>query len=84
MSRDHLVLTEIPYLEHVNTLPGNMAQQFILLIEMSAKHLCRLVHRVLNLHRDTSTRLGFLDNLLDRSEKPRSPHLTTETITYLL
>ncbi len=49
-----------------------MAQQFILLIEMSAKHLCRLVHRVLNLHRDPSTRLGFLDNLLDRSEKSRS------------
>ena len=67
MSRDH-PSTEIPYLENVNTLPRNMAQQFILLIEMSAKHLRRLVHRVLNLHRDPSARLRFLDNLLDTSE----------------
>lgn len=40
-----------------------MAQKFILLIEMSSEHLSRLVHRMLDLHSDTSTSLGLLDNL---------------------
>jgi len=52
-----------PHLEHVDALTADMAQDFILIIEVTAEHLCRLVYGMLNLNCDASTSLRFLHDL---------------------
>jgi hypothetical protein len=51
------------YLEHINALAGDVAEQLVLIIKMSAEHLCGLVDCMFDLDCYASTSLGFLDNL---------------------
>lgn len=51
------------YLQYVDTLASNMAEELILFIEVTAKQLRGLVYSMLDLHSDTSSSLGLLDNL---------------------
>ena len=44
-------------LENIDTLPGDVRVELVLLVEMTAEHLGGLVHGVLNLDGDTTTRL---------------------------
>ena len=55
------------HLQHVNARPSDMAEELVLLIEVTAKHLRRLVHGVFDLDGDTTTGLALLDNLRRRS-----------------
>lgn len=50
-------------LEYIDTLPCDVAVDLILLVEMSAEHLGRLVNGVLDLDSDTTSSLRFLDDL---------------------
>ena len=51
------------YLQHVDTLARDVRVQLVLLVKVPPEHLRRLVHRVFDLHRDTTTRLRLLDDL---------------------
>lgn len=51
------------YLEDVNTLSSDLTNQFVFVIEMSAVHLRRFVHSVLNFDGHATTCLRLLDNL---------------------
>ena len=53
-------------LENIDTLPGDVRVELILLVEMTAEHLGGLVHGVLNLDGDTATRLRLLHDLYHR------------------
>ena len=50
-------------LENIDTLPGDVRVELILLVEMTAEHLGGLIHGVLNLDGDTATRLRLLHDL---------------------
>jgi hypothetical protein len=45
------------YFEDVDTRSGDMAEYFVFVVKMSPKHLSRLINRVLNFDRHTTTRL---------------------------
>jgi hypothetical protein len=53
------------YFEDVDTRSGDMAEQFVVVVKVSPKHLSRLINRMLNFDRHTTTRLRFLDNLIN-------------------
>lgn len=63
LASDNYLRKGATHLEHVDTLTSNMAEEFILVVEMTAKHLRGLVYSMLNLYSDTSSGLGLLDDL---------------------
>ncbi len=54
------------YLQDVNARPCYMAKQFVLIVKVSSKHLRRLVDRMFDFDRNTTSSLRFFDDL-DRS-----------------
>lgn len=61
--RVNVHVARILYLEDIDTLPRDVAQKVVFLVEMAAEHLGRLIHRMLNLDGYAPTCLRFLDNL---------------------
>ena len=55
-------------LQDVNASSSDMADDLVVLVEMPAKHLGRLVHGVFNLDSHTGTLLRLLHNLLTASK----------------
>lgn len=50
-------------LEDIDTLASDVADDFVLVVEVSPKHLGGFVHGMLNFDGDSSTSLRLLDNL---------------------
>ena len=48
---------QLTHLQHIDARPSDVAQELVFLVEVATEHLRRLVHGVLDLHRDASTRL---------------------------
>lgn len=49
--------------QHVDTLAGNVAQKFILVVKVTSKHFSWLVNGVFNLYGYSSSSLRFFDDL---------------------
>lgn len=50
-------------LQHINALSRDMTVEFVFLIEVTTKHLGRLVHGMFNLNGNSSSSLRFFHNL---------------------
>lgn len=56
------------YLQNIDTLPRNVAVYLVLVVEMPSERLGGLIHRMLDLHSDTSTSLRLFDDLRTDNE----------------
>lgn len=51
------------HLEHIDTCTRNVADDVIFLVEVTSKHLRRLIHGMLDFDCNSTTSLRFLDQL---------------------
>jgi len=69
LSRRNLVI--LTYLQNVDALPGDVAINLVLVVEVPSVHLGRLIHCMFNLHCDTAARLRLLDKLREKRRKEK-------------